>query len=149
MVNAVWDYPSMVRRILEIRDISTLCDICEKINGMPVLDNNSTSSLSQFLYHNDRDFEDCCEALLLCKNLCYSSILRKEEEDLCLKSIKCVLCHLYKVQTCIVSLYESKLDKAEGEFLKKLDVISLIKEIDLIVQKEKAKKDIFHNCALF
>ena len=41
MVNAVWDYPSMVRRILEIRDISTLCDICEKINGIPVLDNNS------------------------------------------------------------------------------------------------------------
>ena len=145
MFNALWG--SVVKKILEIRDISTLCVICEKINEMPVLGN--ISRLSQFLYHNDRDFNDCCEALLLCKNLCYNSILRKKEEDLCIKSIKCVLCHLYKIQTYIFSLYGNKLDRSDWEFLEKLDIIRLIKEIDVIDHKENAKKDIFHNCVLF
>ena len=88
--------------------------------------------------------------LSFCAKICANnSILRKKEEDLCIKSIKCVLCHLYKIQTYIFSLYGNKLDRSDWEFLEKLDVIRLIKEIDVIEHKENAKKDIFHNCVLF
>lgn len=141
-------YANTLKEIFEIKGILSLYNICEKINEKTIIDD--VSLLSRFLYHNDRDFEDCCQALILCKKLSDTSTLKNTDESLCIKSIKCVLGHLLIIKSYIYSLYKNKLSETDCEFFKRLDVSCLVKEINKLEQNKKTKtEDIISSCTVF
>lgn len=132
-------YASPLKEIFEMKEISSLYNICEKINIKTITDD--ISGLSRFLYHNDRDFDDCCQVLILCKRLSDKPELKNTEESLCVKSVKCILAHLLKIKSCIYSIYRDKLSESDCEFFEKLDVSCLIRKINKLEQDRKAKTE--------
>lgn len=140
-------YASTLQEIFGLKEISFLYNICERVNKKTIADD--ISALSRFLYHNDRDFDDCCQALILCKRLSDKPELKNTEESLCMKSVKCILAHLLKVKSCIYSLYKDDLRESDCEFFEKLDVIYLIKTINKLEQDRNAKtKGIISSCTI-
>lgn len=132
-------YANTLNEIFEIKEISSLYNICEKINKRIIGDDISV--LGRFLYHNDRDFDDCCQVLMLCKRLSDKPELKNTEESLCVKSVKCILAHLLKIKSCIYSLYKDDLSASDCEFFEKVDVSYLIKTINKLEQNRKAKME--------
>lgn len=144
---ALKSYAGPLKEILEIEDISSLCAICEKLNETSVSDD--LSCLVSLLHHNDRDFEDCCTALVSCKKLSSDPTLKSKDEALCIECIRCILGHLSRVKSCIYGLYKSRLNEFDREFFEKLDVPRLIKKINKIEQRKEPKNgNVFSNCAI-
>ena len=140
-------YANLLKEVLEIKDISALCIICEKINKTPVSD--PISYLVLFLRHNDRDFDDCSKALVVCKKLSNDPTLENKNEILCIKCIKCTLGHLLLVKSCIYELYKNDLNELDREFFEKLDVVSLMEKIKEIEQRNETKnKNTSSNCTI-
>ena len=139
---------NILLEIFEIKEIQSLFIICQKIYKEPIL--YTVENLSSFIYHNDRDFYDCCKALIICKKLSEGNKLKVIDENICIKSIKFILGHLYLTKSYIFQLYESQLVQSDRVFFEELDVVKVIHLIDEIEQKREIKEgSIFSNCTNF
>lgn len=127
-----------LKEVFAVENILPLCAICEKIGGP--YDSSEVSALSRFLYHNDRDFSDCCRVFQLCKTLSDSSVLENKVELQGIKCIRYVLAYLHTWKAGILSGYRDKLDESDYNFIEKLDILPIIKKIKEIEQKEEDRK---------
>lgn len=141
-------YANTLKEVFAIEEISSLYAICEKINKTPVP--TDIARISSFLHHNDRDFYDCCQTLVICKKLSEDPSLKSTDETLCIKSIKCILSYLLLTKSCIYPLYKNELNETEGNFIENLKIEDLLKQINELEQKKSLKEEsVDSTCTIF
>lgn len=120
-------YANVLQKIFAEQEFEKLSNICKKINSEPI-NNCDTTKLDHFLWHNDRDFLDCCQIYNFCKYLA-SIDISSDTEKQCLTCLKYVLAYLTTKKQAILHVYKHRITKKDSEFLKKLDEMGLLSKI--------------------
>lgn len=139
-------YANSLKTIFALDEMCFLYSICDKVRFERSDVHDKIRELGQFLYHNDRDSQDCFQILCVCKALSEGPRLNPSDEKQCIRCIKCAVCYLLINRSVIVSLYKDRLNDSEIDFLEKLDTNSLIRQITAIEQEEANKRTVV--CAI-